>query len=189
MTPTITVLIVLAVIVLGYISIYNGLVTLKQKVKEAWSGIDVQLKRRYDLIPNLIKTVKGYAKHEKETFEKVTKARTAAMSVEGSPAQQAQAENMLSETLKSIFALSENYPDLKANENFLKLQDELTQTEDQIASSRRIYNQNVTAMNTKVKSFPSNIVAGFHKFGEEEFFEMSEAEAAQAAKAPEVDFE
>ncbi len=188
MDSLIVIIIVLGLIGLTYASIYNALVKLRQKVKEAWSGIDVQLKRRYDLIPNLIKTVKGYAKHEKETFEKVTAARTAAMNNQGSPAEQAKTENMLSGTLKSIFALSENYPDLKANENFLKLQSELTQTEDQIASSRRIYNQNVTDMNTKVESFPSNFIAGFHKFTKEEFFKMSEAESAEAAKAPEVNF-
>ena len=179
----------LVIIIFFYASIYNSLVRLRQKVKEAWSGIDIQLKRRYNLIPNLIETVKGYATHEKELFVNVTKARTAAIAVpEGKIADQAKAENMLTDTLKSIFALSENYPDLKANENFLKLQEELTETEDQIAASRRIYNGNVTQLNVKIESFPSNIVAGMHNFKQEEFFEVEEAEKAQVKKVPEVKF-
>lgn len=179
------------IIVIGfmYSGLYNGLIQTRQKVKEAWSGIDVQLKRRYDLIPNLINTVKGYAKHEQEVLENVTKARSAAINVpEGKIADQAQAENMLSGTLKSIFALAENYPELKANENFLKLQSDLTETEDQIAASRRIYNANVTEMNVKVQSFPSNIIAGMHGFQSEEFFELDEGEKEAAKKAPEVNF-
>lgn len=172
-----------------YISLFNGLVHAKQKVKEAWSGIDVQLKRRYDLIPNLVETVKGYAKHEQETFDMVVKARTAAIQVpEGAVADQAQAENMLSGTLKSIFALSENYPDLKANQNFIELQKEIANTEDQISSSRRIYNSNVTNLNTKTQTFPGNIVANMHKFVSESFFELDEAEKVAVQKKPEVKF-
>ena len=168
--------------VFAYITAYNALVQLNQKVKEAWSGIDVQLKRRYDLIPNLINTVKGYASHESGTLEKVTKARAEAIAVpDGKIAQQAEAENALSGTLKSIFALSENYPDLKANQNFLQLQTELSETEDQIASSRRIYNGNVSIFNTKVQSFPSNIVAGVHNFAIKEFFETEDKEAIKVA--------
>ncbi len=184
------ILIGLLVVIGGaYASIFNGLVHARQKVKEAWSGIDVQLKRRYDLIPNLINTVKGYAAHEKSTLEEVTKARTAAMGVpDGKIAKQAQAENMLSGTLKSIFALSENYPDLKADKSFLELQAQLAETEDQIAASRRIYNGNVTVMNTKVQSFPSNFIAGMHGFTESEFFELDEAEKEAVKKVPEVKF-
>lgn len=180
---------VLALLVMVYFSIYNGLVKAKVAVENAWSGIDVQLKRRYDLIPNLINTVKGYAKHEADTFANVTKARTAAMGVpDGKVAEQAAAENMLSGTLKSIFALAEAYPDLKANQNFLELQQELNNTEDQIAASRRIYNSNVTTLNTKVQSVPSNIMASISGFANAEFFELDEAERAAAKKAPEVSF-
>lgn len=179
----------IALLVIVYFSAYNGLVKAKVAVENAWSGIDVQLKRRYDLIPNLINTVKGYAKHEADTLANVTKARTAAMGVpDGDVKQQAAAENMLSGTLKSIFALSEAYPDLKANQNFLELQGELSNTEDQIAASRRIYNSNVTILNTKVQSVPSNIVAGISGFKNAEFFELDEAERAAAEKPPEVSF-
>lgn len=182
-------LVLLVIVGAGYAMIFNGLVHTRNKVKEAWSGIDVQLKRRYDLIPNLINTVKGYTKHESQTLENVTKARTAAMGVSGgNVADRAQAENMLSGTLKSIFALSESYPDLKANQNFLELQSELTDTEDQISAARRIYNGNVTAMNTKVQSFPSNIIADIHNFHVESFFELDEAEKAKVQEAPKVQF-
>lgn len=180
-------LIIFGVII--YASLFNGLVHARQKVKEAWSGIDVQLKRRYDLIPNLVEIVKGYAKHEKETLESVIEARNTAMAIpDGKVAAQAGAENMLSGALKSIFALSENYPDLKANQNFLELQREMTHTEDQIASSRRIYNGNVTILNTKIQSFPSNVVANMHNFNEADFFELEEAEKAAVQKAPSVKF-
>lgn len=180
---------IVALVAIAYAVIYNSLVALRQKVKEAWSGIDVQLKRRYDLIPNLINTVKGYATHEKATLEKITQARAQAIAVpEGHIKEQAQAENALSGTLKSIFALAENYPDLKANQNFRDLQNQLTETEDQIASSRRIYNANVTALNTRIQSFPANIVAGNHGFKEEEFFEVEEGEKAAIKEAPKVNF-
>ena len=185
------IIIIGAVLLTGaiYAMTYNGLVHARQKIKEAWSGIDIQLKRRYDLIPKLVNTVKGYAKHEQETLQNVVEARTAAMSVpEGKIGSQAQAENMLSGTLKSIFALSENYPDLKANESFLDLQNQLAETEDQIAASRRIYNGNVTVLNTKIQSVPSNIVANIHHFSEAEFFELNESEKAAVQKAPEVSF-
>lgn len=168
-------LIVAGVIVLSVIAIYNSLITLKNRVDEAWSDIDVQLKRRYDLIPNLINTVKGYATHEKELLEKVTLARTAAMGAQ-TPGDKEQAENMLSGTLKSLFAVSENYPDLKANQNFLELQRELTDTEDKIQASRRFYNGNVRDFNTKLEVFPTNMIAGMMNFTKREFFAADESE-------------
>jgi len=168
-------LIVLAVILLWAIAIYNGLIKLKNRVDEAWSDIDVQLKRRYDLIPNLVSTVKGYATHEKEVFEKVTEARTRAMGAQ-SAADKAQAENMLSDTLKSLFAVAEAYPDLKANQNFLELQRELTDTEDKIQASRRFYNGNVRDFNTKIQVFPNNMFAGMLGFSAREFFEAEAGE-------------
>ncbi len=187
---SLTILIVLAVLIGGtYILMYNRLVSARQKVKEAWSGIDVQLKRRYDLIPNLINTVKGYAGHERGTLEELTKARTAAMAVpEGKVAEKAKAEGALTGTLKTIFALAENYPDLKASQNFLELQTQLSETEDQIASARRIYNGNVTNMNVRVESFPSNVVAKNHGFKKEEFFELDEAEKEAVKETPKVSF-
>lgn len=189
MIPLIVILGVLGFIALVYFATYNSLVKSKVGVENAWSGIDVQLKRRYDLIPNLINTVKGYAKHEVETLARVTEARTAAMGVpNGNVKDQAAAENILSGTLKSIFALAEAYPDLKANQNFLELQHELSNTEDEIAASRRIYNSNVTLLNTKVQSIPSNIVASISGFTNAEFFELDVAERAAAEKAPEVSF-
>ncbi|MBU4455506.1 LemA family protein, partial [Patescibacteria group bacterium] len=165
-----------AVIILAVIVMYNGLIKLKNRVGEAWSDIDVQLKRRYDLIPNLVETVKGYAAHEKETLEKVVQARNAAMQAQsgGDAKKQAEAENALSSTLKSIFALSESYPDLKANQNFLELQRELTDTEDKIQASRRFYNGNVRDFNTKLQVFPTNIMAGTLGFKAREFFEIAE---------------
>jgi len=175
--------ILLAIIVIAVIAgvaIYNGLVTLKNRVDEAWSDIDVQLKRRHDLIPNLVNTVKGYATHERELFEKVTEARTAAMGAQN-PADKEEAENALSGTLKSLFAVAENYPDLKANQNFLELQKELTDTEDKIQASRRFYNGNVRDFNTKIEVFPSNIVAGMLHFTKRDFFQMDEAEKEPVA--------
>lgn len=160
---------------------YNGFVRLKNRAREAWSDIDVQLKRRHDLIPNLVETVKGYATHERELFEKVTQARAAAISAQGI-AQKAQAENALSDTLKSLFAVSENYPDLKASQNFLELQKELRDTEDKVQAARRFYNANVRDLNTKVESFPDNIVAGWFRFKKMEFFELEDATEKEAPK-------
>lgn len=163
-----------AVALLWVVVAYNGFVRLRNRTQEAWSDIDVQLKRRYDLIPNIISTVKGYATHERATLEKVTAARTAAMQVHDNKnatrEQIAASENMLSSTLKSIFALSESYPDLKANQNFLQLQDELSDTENKIQASRRFYNGMVRDLNTKIESFPSNIIAGVFNFKQQDFF-------------------
>jgi LemA protein len=177
------ILAILAVIVIWAIAVYNGLIKLKVRVDEAWSDIDVQLKRRHDLIPNLVSTVKGYAAHEKEVFEKVTEARARAMGA-GTAAEKSQAENMLSNTLKSLFAVAEAYPDLKANQNFLELQRELTDTEDKIQASRRFYNGNVRDFNTKIQVFPTNIFAGMLGFAKREFFEAEEGEK----ELPEVKF-
>lgn len=184
MSLTVILLIIAGVVALGVIAIYNGLIRSRNRVDEAWSDIDVQLKRRYDLIPNLIETVKGYAKHEKKVFEDVTKARTAAMKAEG-PVEESKAENMLSGALKSLFAVAEAYPELKANENFGKLQDELTDTEDKIQAARRFYNGNVRDFNTKIQVFPTNMFASMLGFKQYEFFEL-ESEAEK--KTPKVDF-
>ncbi len=156
-------------------STYNALVTLKMRIKEALSGIDVQLKRRIDLIPNLIETVKGYAKHEKSVFENVTKARSALMGAK-TMEEKAEANNMLSDTLKSLFAIAEAYPDLKANTNFSDLQRQLEDTEDKIAYSRQFYNSNVLQYNTRLATFPSNLVAKAFSFSEEQFFEAQPGE-------------
>lgn len=165
-----------AVLVLLYgVALYNGFVRLATRVEEAWSDIDVQLKRRYDLIPNLVNTVKGYAAHESGVFERVTEARSKAMQA-GSVADHGAAENMLSGALKSLFAIAEAYPDLKANTNFLELQRELSDTENKIQASRRFYNGTVMELNTKVDMFPSNIVANMFKFVKREFFEIEEGE-------------
>jgi LemA protein len=167
----------------GYIfTTYNSFITLKNRIAEASSDIEVQLKRRYDLIPNLIETVKGYAMHEKSTFEAVTNARNAAMAAAGNIQDKSQTENALSGTLKSLFALSENYPTLKANENFLKLQSELSDTENKIQSARRFYNTNVLANNTKLQHFPSNIIGHAFNFKNADFFKLDEGESA--AKQP-----
>jgi LemA protein len=165
---------------------YNSLIGLRNDVKKGFSGIDVQLKRRTDLIPNLINTVKGYAKHEKELLENVTKARTSIMdaSNQGDVKGMAQGENMLSGALKSVFAVAENYPDLKANENFVRLQEELGETEDQIAASRRIYNENATYFNNKIEMFPSNVIAGMFNFKQSDLFEAT----AQEREAVKVEF-
>lgn len=172
---------IVVVLVLGVIFIYNSLVRLKNRTDEAWSDIDVQTKRRYDLIPNLVDTVKGYAKHERELFERVTKARTEAINAQG-PAEQGKAENMLTDALKSVFAVAENYPDLRATENFQKLQDELSDTENKIMAARRFYNANVRDLNTKIETFPTNLVNAVLRFQKREFFELDEADAA--AKDP-----
>lgn len=168
-------LILIVIAILWLVAVYNGLIKLKNRVDEAWSDIDVQLKRRHDLIPNLVNTVKGYAAHERELFEKVTAARTAAMSA-GTPAEKEKAENILSGTLKSLFAVAEAYPDLKANQNFLELQRELTDTEDKIMASRRFYNGNVRDFNTKIQVFPTNIIAGMLNFTKRDFFQAEEGE-------------
>ena len=166
---------VIVVVALWIIGVFNGLVVLKNRAKEALADIDVQLKRRYDLIPNLVETVKGYATHEKELFEKVTEARASAMSATGMK-EKAGAENMLSDTLKSLFAVSENYPDLKASTNFLELQRELSDTENKIQAARRFYNTNVRDLNIKIESFPANMIAGTLGFKQMELFEAVGAE-------------
>lgn len=173
------ILAVVFVVVVWFIAVYNGFVKRKNRGQEAWSDIDVQLKRRYDLIPNLVNTVKGYASHERELFEKVTEARTKAMDAQGI-AEKAQAENVLTGTLKTLFAVSENYPELKASVNFLELQRELTDTEDKVQAARRFYNNNVMDLSIKIESFPSNIVAKIFGFKKMELFELEEA----AAKEP-----
>lgn len=164
-------------VVVWLIVAYNQFVQLANRVKEAWSDIEVQMKRRYDLIPNIMESVKGYAAHEKGVLESVTKARTAAMGAT-SVKEHAQAENMLTGALKSLFAVSEAYPQLRANENFLELQRELSDTENKIQASRRFYNGNVRDYNILLESFPSNIIGNMFKFGTKEFFELDEAEAA-----------
>lgn len=176
-----------AVVVLAIIVIYNGLVRAKIRVDEAWSDITVQLKRRGDLIPNLVSSVKGYAKHEKGVFEEVTKARAAVTKASG-PAETAVAENQIQGALKSLFAVAENYPDLKANENFKHLQEELVDTEDKIQASRRFYNGSVRDLNTKIQVFPTSIFAGMLGFKQREFFEVDEAEKAKIDKPTEVSF-
>ncbi|MBT5015986.1 LemA family protein [Candidatus Peregrinibacteria bacterium] len=176
------VLIVVGVVLAWLAFTYNKLVRLRMRVKEAWSDIEVQLKRRYNLIPNLIETAKGYMTHERETLENVTKARTAAIGNNGTPADQGQTENMLAGALKTLFAVSENYPDLKANQNFLELQRELTDTEDKIQAARRFYNGNVREMNTKVQLFPTNLVAGMLGFKEADFFEVENEEERKNVK-------
>lgn len=168
---------VVALLVLYVIVAYNGFVAKVNRAKEAWSDIDVQLKRRYDLIPNLIETVKGYAAHEQTAFDNVSKARAAAIGA-STVGEHAQAENMLTGALKSVFAVAEAYPDLKANENFMQLQRELADTEDKIQASRRFYNQNVMALNTDIEQFPSNLVASSFNFTKMELFELSETDAA-----------
>lgn len=173
----IVLIIIVVVLIVWAIAMYNGLIRLKNRVDEAWSDIDVQLKRRHDLIPNLVSTVKGYAAHEKEVFEKVTEARTRAMTA-GTTADKEQAENMLSGALKSLFAVAEAYPDLKANQNFLELQRELTDTEDKIMASRRFYNGNVRDFNTKIQAFPTNIFAGMLNFTKRDFFQAEEGDKA-----------
>jgi len=181
MTILYIILAVIAVVVLWLIVSYNSFVTLTNRAKEAWSDIQVQMKRRYDLIPNLVETVKGYAAHESSAFENVTKARAAAMGATGT-ADKAQAENQLTGALKSLFAVSEAYPDLKANQNFLQLQKELGDTEDKIQASRRFYNNTVMTLNTAIQSFPGNVIAGMFHFSHMDLFELAESE--EAAKEP-----
>jgi LemA protein len=167
--------IILAVILIFFWTSYNSLVTRKNRVKNAWSQIDVQLKRRYDLIPNLVETVKGYAAHERELFEKVTQARASAMSAK-TVADTAQANNALSETLKTLFAVAENYPNLKANENFMRLQEELAATENKIAFARQFYNDEAMSYKITIERFPTNIIAGIFRFIPEDFFHIPEGE-------------
>ncbi|MFA5997963.1 MAG: LemA family protein [Candidatus Paceibacterota bacterium] len=178
-TTTTIVLIVVAIVVLWAIFAYNRLITLVNQAKEAWADIAVQLKRRYDLIPNLVETVKGYAAHESSAFENVTRARTAAMGA-SAPADKAQAENQLTGALKTLFAVSEAYPDLKANQNFLQLQRELGDTEDKIQAARRFYNTTVMTLNTAEQSFPGNLIANSFGFSPMDLFELAAADAAAA---------
>lgn len=184
MSISLIILIIAVVAAVWLIAAYNMLVRSRNRVKEAWSDIDVQLKRRYDLIPNLVETVKGYAAHEREVLENVTKARSAAMGAEqsGNVREVAQAENMLSGALKSLFALSEAYPQLRAVESFTKLQDELSDTENKIQAARRFYNTNVLTLNTQVEQFPTNLIAGAFGFHKADFFEITVAEERESVK-------
>ena len=180
-------LIIVAVLLLWLVGIFNGLIVLKNRVAEAFSDVDVQLKRRYDLIPNLIDTVKGYAEHERELFEKVTEARTAAMGVPNKDIKEkARVENVLGDTLKSLFAVAENYPQLKANENFLALQEELSDTENKIMSARRFYNNNVKDFNTRQQTFPTTLFVGMLGFKPADFFGLEENSIER--EVPKVDF-
>ena len=184
MVTTIIIIAILVALVLWVIAIYNRLITLKNRVENAWHQIDVQLQRRYDLIENLVNTVKGYAKHEKEVFEKIAEARAKAMGAT-SPAEKAKAEGELTSTLKTLFAVAEAYPELKANENFLQLQEELTSTENKVAYARQAYNDTVYMFNKTIQVFPNNIIAGMLGFKPFEYFE---AESEEARKAPRVQF-
>jgi LemA protein len=184
MSPLIIALIIVVVLALWVILSYNSFIRLINRGKEAWADIDVQLKRRYDLIPNLVQTVKGYALHESQAFESVTRARAAAMGAR-SLAEKGEAENALSGTLKTLFAVAEAYPELKANQNFMKLQDELSDTENKIQAARRFYNSVVSDLNTKTDTFPSTIIAGMFKVSKMEYFEL-DSEAAREPVA--VDF-
>ena len=179
------ILIVIVAIVLFIIWLYNKLVRFRNRVKEGWADIETQLKRRYDLIPNLVNTVKGYAKHEKGVFERVTEMRANTVNSKGAP-QRAESENMLTGALKSLFAVSENYPDLKANQNFIELQKELTDTENKIQAARRFYNNVVLDYNNSVETIPSNIIASAFNFSKKDFFELEETEKEQVSKPVEV---
>lgn len=176
MAALLVVLIVLGVVLVFFIAIYNTLITLRNRADNAWAQVDVQLRRRYDLIPNLVETIKGYAKHEREVFEKVTQARSMAINA-GTIKEHGQAENMLAGALKSLFAVVENYPELKANQNFLLLQEELAGTEGKIAYARQFYNDSVMKFNLRQQVFPSNIIARMFNFKEKDYFEIEEAEA------------
>ena len=184
MLPTVIIVGVIVVVIAGLVGIYNGLVGKRIRCQEAWSQIDVQLKRRYDLIPNLVETVKGYAAHEKDTLERVIHARNQAISAQGVK-QQAEAENFLSGALRQLFALSESYPNLKANENFAQLQEELTSTENKIAFARQHYNDSTAVYNTARETFPSSLIANTFGFGRQEYFEIDNPAARQA---PQVKF-
>jgi LemA protein len=185
MTALIVIGVILLLALIWVIATYNSLVNLRNFVKESWSGIDTELKRRYDLIPNLVKTVQGYAQHEQETLRLLVEARNRAVASTGSPESQAKDENVLVGRLKEFLAVVENYPNLKANENFLKLQAELANTEDRIQAARRFYNANVRDLNTRIEVFPSNLIANAFGFNHAEFFEI---EAAVERAAPQVAF-
>ncbi len=174
---------VIVVLILWIVMLFNKLITLRNRTDEAWSDIEVQMKRRYDLIPNLVESVKGYAKHESSVFENVTKARSAAMGAT-TAAQHAEAENMLTNTLKSLFAVAENYPALQASQNFLHLQTELSDAEDKIQAARRFYNANVRDFNTTQQTFPANLIAGMLKFTKRDFFDAPD----EVHQAPAVKF-
>jgi len=179
---------IIVIVGISLVLSYNRFVSQRQMVRNSWANIDTELRRRYDLIPNLVETVKGYAAHERGVFEEVARTRSAAAAATGSPAQQAAAEGPFVAALRQLFAVAENYPDLKANQNFLALQAELSNTEDRIQAARRFYNANVQDYNRRVQSFPSSVIAGMFNFKEEEFFEIPEADRAQVAEAPHVDF-
>ncbi|WP_062389502.1 LemA family protein [Demequina iriomotensis] len=180
----IALVVILVIVALWAVAAYNGLVRLRNLVQEAWRQIDVELQRRHDLIPNLVETVKGYAKHEASTLEAVTQARTIAAAPGSSPAEQAAQENVLTQALGRLFAVAEAYPDLKANQNFMQLQQELTNTEDRVAAGRRFYNANVRSLNTRIETFPTVIIANMFGFTREEYFETQDA----ARQAPNVQF-
>ena len=183
MLALIIILAIVVIAVIVFIVLYNGLVQQRNRIDNAWSQIDVQLQRRHDLIPNLVETVKGYAAHERETLDAVVRARNNAVQAQG-PAEQAQAENVLTGALRQLFALSEAYPDLKANQNFLNLQEELTSSEDRVAYARQFYNDSVLKYNNKIQSIPSNMIAGMFNFAEREYFEVESA----AREVPRVQF-
>ena len=182
-----TAVIIVVVLVVYCVSMYNKLVLLRQQVKEAWATVDTFLKRRYDLVPNLVEVVKGYAQHEKETLDAVINARNVAMNATDT-AERAKDENVLSGTLKSLFALSEAYPDLKANTNFLELQQELADTENKIQASRQFYNTTVMSLNTRIEMFPSNLIAKHFHFQSAEYFELDDAEKLAVMQTPKISF-
>jgi LemA protein len=185
-TVALIVLAVVVIVALVAVASYNRFVAQRNLIRDAWANIDTELRRRYDLIPNLVETVKGYASHERETFENVTRARAAAASATGSPAEQGAAEGPFVAALRQLFAVAENYPDLKANQNFLALQAELSNTEDRLQTARRFYNSNVRTYNQRVQSFPSNLIAGTFHFQEEQFFEVDDG--LREAGPPRVNF-
>jgi LemA protein len=182
MIPVYVVLGILLFLLIWFAAIYNTFVRLRQHVKESWSGIDTELKRRYDLVPNLVETVKGYAAHEKQVLQAVVEARTRAVNSNGSPNEQAKDENMLVGALQNLFILAEGYPNLKASGNFLELQKQLADTEDRIQAARRFYNANVRDLNTRRGVFPSNLVAGMFQFQQAEFFEIDSAASREPVK-------
>ncbi|GIU87985.1 MAG: LemA family protein [Acidimicrobiia bacterium] len=183
MTAVIVIVAIVVVLVIAFVVMYNGLVRLRNRIDNAWSQIDVQLQRRHDLVPNLVETVKGYAAHERETLDAVVRARNAALEAQG-PAAQAQAENVLTGALRQLFALAEAYPDLKANQNFLGLQEELTSTEDRVAYARQFYNDSVLNYNNRIQSVPSNLIANMFGFAPREYFEGDD----EARGVPRVQF-